>query len=114
MATRRATSPAAALRRMWPWPTLEILSPTKKVSSLMGLWTRTSLGLWKKEKARATQAKTMPVKALLAAMADVGDIEEEAAVHEPKAHGRRKTTFEARCRLKRKGDPYHVILEDFA
>ena len=86
MATRRATSPAASLRRMWPWPTFEILSPTKKVLSLMGLWTKTSLALWEKEKVGATQVKTMPVKAFLAAFADIGDIEEDAGVQERKAH----------------------------
>ena len=52
----------------------------------MFLWTITSLALWEKEKARATQVKTMPVRALLAAMADVGDIGEEAGVQERKVH----------------------------
>ena len=67
------------------------------------------------EKARATQVKTMPVRALLAAMADIGDIVEEAGCKSAKCTTK-KTTFEAslRCRRKRKGDPYHVILEDFA
>ena len=54
----------------------------------MGLWTISSLALSEKEKARATQVKTMPVRALLAAMADVRDIGEEAGVQERKAHDR--------------------------
>ena len=111
MATRWTTFPAASLRRMWPWPTFEILSPTKKFSSLMGLWTITLLALWEKDKARATQVKTMSVRALLAAMADVGDIVEEAGVHRAQSARRMKMTFEARCWPKRKGDPYHVKLK---